>query len=145
MRSPHLSPPQAGRLLLFSSESPRHRHPSAWDIMSLLKMQNYLSSIFLPIGEGNGNPLQYFCLENPMDGGAWWAAVHGVARSRTRLSDFTSRHVSTDRVLRLCTKHYTCIGLFPTFAHACTHTHTSPIRWELLLSPFYRQVGAQRG
>ena len=40
-------------------------------------------------GEGNGTPLQYSCLENPMDGGAWWAAVHGVARSRTRLSDFT--------------------------------------------------------
>ena len=40
-------------------------------------------------GEGNGNPLQYSCLENPMDGGAWWAAVHGVAKSRTRLSNFT--------------------------------------------------------
>ena len=39
--------------------------------------------------EGNGTPLQYSCLENPMDGGAWWAAVHGVARSKTRLSDFT--------------------------------------------------------
>ena len=39
-------------------------------------------------GEGNGTPLQYSCLENPMEGGAWWAAVHGVARSRTRLSDF---------------------------------------------------------
>ena len=43
-------------------------------------------------GEGSGNPLQYSCLENPMDGGAWWAAVHGVARSRTRLSDFTFMH-----------------------------------------------------
>ena len=40
-------------------------------------------------GKGNGTPLQYSCLENPMDGGVWWAAVHGVARSRTRLSDFT--------------------------------------------------------
>ena len=40
-------------------------------------------------GEGNGNPLQYSCLENPMDGGAWWATVHGVTKSRTRLSDFT--------------------------------------------------------
>ena len=40
-------------------------------------------------GEGNGTPLQYSCLENPMDGGAWWAAVHGVARSQTQLSDFT--------------------------------------------------------
>ena len=39
-------------------------------------------------GEGNGTPLQYSCLENPMDGGAW-AAVHGVAKSQTRLSDFT--------------------------------------------------------
>ena len=39
--------------------------------------------------EGNGTPLQYFCLENPMDRGAWQAAVHGVAKSRTRLSDFT--------------------------------------------------------
>ena len=41
------------------------------------------------IGEGSGTPLQHSCLENPMDGGAWWAAVHGVARSQTRLSDFT--------------------------------------------------------
>ena len=40
-------------------------------------------------GEGNGNPLQYSCLENSMDGGAWWATVHGVAKSRTFLSDFT--------------------------------------------------------
>ena len=40
-------------------------------------------------GEGNGNLLQYSCLENPMDGRAWWATVHGVAKSRTRLSDFT--------------------------------------------------------
>ena len=40
-------------------------------------------------GEGNGTPLQHSCLENPMDGGAWWAAVHGVAKSRTQLSDFT--------------------------------------------------------
>ena len=43
----------------------------------------------LCIGEGNGNPLQCSCLENPRDGGAWRAAVYGVARSRTRLSNFT--------------------------------------------------------
>ena len=40
-------------------------------------------------GEGNGTPLQYSCLENPMGGEAWWAAIRGVAKSRTRLSDFT--------------------------------------------------------
>ena len=43
----------------------------------------------LPTGEENGNPLQYSCLENSMDGEAWWATVHGVTKSRTRLSDFT--------------------------------------------------------
>ena len=40
-------------------------------------------------GEGTSNPLQYFCLENPLDGGAWWATVHVVAKSWTQLSDFT--------------------------------------------------------
>ena len=47
-------------------------------------------------GEGNGNPLQYSCLENPMDRGAQWAAVHGVTKSRTRLSDFT--HLSSTAI-----------------------------------------------
>ena len=46
----------------------------------------------LSFGEGNGTPLQYSCLENPMDGGAWKAAVHGVAEGRTRLSNFTFTH-----------------------------------------------------
>ena len=54
-------------------------------VMSLLF--NMLSR--LVIGEGNGTPLQYSCLANPMDRGAWWAAVHGVAMSQTQLSDFT--------------------------------------------------------
>ena len=48
-----------------------------------------LRTTHLLIEEGNGTPLQYSCLANPIDGGAWWAAVHGVSRSRTRLSDFT--------------------------------------------------------
>ena len=44
----------------------------------------------ITVGEGNGTPLQYSCLENPMDGGAWWAAVYGVAQSWTRLSDLAA-------------------------------------------------------
>ena len=43
----------------------------------------HLSFVLVIGGEGNGNPLQYSCRENPIDGGAWWAAVHGVAKSRT--------------------------------------------------------------
>ena len=42
-------------------------------------------------GEGNGNPLQYSCLENPMDRGAWWATVHGVTKSRTRLKQLSTK------------------------------------------------------
>ena len=45
------------------------------------------------IGERNGNPLQYSCLENPRDGGAWWAAVYGIAQSRTRLKQLSSSSV----------------------------------------------------
>ena len=48
-----------------------------------------LTLTILYIGESNGTRLQYSCLENPTDGGAWWEAVHGVAEGRTRLSDFT--------------------------------------------------------
>ena len=47
-------------------------------------------------GEGSGSPLQYSCLENPMDGGAWWATVQGVAKSRTRLSDLTYLLTNSD-------------------------------------------------
>ena len=64
------------------------------------------------LGEGNGTPLQYSCLENPMDGGAWWAPIHGVAKSRTRLSDFT------------CTFHF----------HALEKemvTHSSVLAWRI--------------
>ena len=46
------------------------------------------------IGEGNGNPLQCSCLENPRDGGAWWAAVYGVAQSQTRLKRLSSSSIS---------------------------------------------------
>ena len=56
--------------------------------ITLLTKVHIVKAMVFP-GEGNGTPLQYSCLENPMDGGAWWAAVHGVAKSRTRLSDFT--------------------------------------------------------
>ena len=52
-------------------------------------LSHYFVSFKLPFGEGSGTPLQYSHLENPMDGGAWKAAVHVVAEGRTRLSDFT--------------------------------------------------------
>ena len=61
--------------------------PIVFPWKSYVGTENFTSNV--PSEEGNGTPLQYSCLENPMDGGAWWAAVHGVAKSRTPLSDFT--------------------------------------------------------
>ena len=57
-----------------------HSSVLAWRILRMT---------LLACGEGNGTPLQYSCLENPMGGGAWWAAIRGVAKSWTRLRDFT--------------------------------------------------------
>ena len=62
-------------------------------IMAGLKLTMYYFLYFLSkqeFGEENGNPLQYSCLENPVDSGAWWADVHGVAQSQTRLKQHSS-------------------------------------------------------
>ena len=63
----------------------------------------------LLLGEGNGTPLQYSCLENPMDGGSWKAAVHGVTEGQTRLSDFTFTFHFHALEKELAT-HYSCLG-----------------------------------
>ena len=64
----------------------------SWVNASLLASGGWLAfwaCLSLEAREGDGTPFQYSCLANPMDGGAWWAAVHGVAKSWTRLNDFT--------------------------------------------------------
>ena len=82
----------------------------------------------LPAG-GSGNPLQYSCLENPMDSGSWWATVHGVAKSQTRLSDWALHKAQTGIIFlfiyfhwRLITLQY-CSGFCHTstwISHGCT-------------------------
>ena len=57
-------------------------------------MDTFIHTPMDTLGEGSGTPLQYSCLENPMDGGASWAAVHGVAKSQRRLSNFTFTSLS---------------------------------------------------
>ena len=69
--------------VLFNESALHIRWPN-----SLLSLDYLDLKLDIGYGEGNGNPLQYSYLENPMDGGAWWAVVHGVAKSQTRLSDF---------------------------------------------------------
>ena len=60
------------------------------------------------IGEGNGNPLQCSCLENPRDGGAWWAVIYGVAQSRTRLKWLSS---SSSMLIKACVYHWLSVLL----------------------------------
>ena len=67
-------------------------------------------------GEGNGNPLQYFCLENPMDRGAWQATVHGVAKSQTRLSDFISLQQLSANFIPVCIQ-FACLVSPPKLYH----------------------------
>ena len=73
--------------------SPLTQFRTCWKLPFFMVMRKFSRCIWnfldLESGECNGIPLQHSCLENPMDGGAWWAAVHGVDKSWTRLSDFT--------------------------------------------------------
>ena len=75
---------------------PWMEEPGRLQSMGSLRVgHDWASSLSLScIGEGNGNPLQYSCLENPRDGGAWWAAVYGVAQSQTRLKRAAAAAVS---------------------------------------------------
>ena len=74
-------------------------------------------------GEGNGNPLQYSCLENPMDRGTWWATIHGVTKSRDDLANNTHTH---------------------TYTHTHTHTHTFDVHISSLVKclscPLWREI-----
>ena len=75
---------------------------SPWDREELDTTEQFRFHFSLPcIGEGNGNPLQCSCLENPRDRGAWWAAVYGVAQSQTRLKRLSSSSS------KMCSKHRT--------------------------------------
>ena len=68
---------------------PWMEEPGELQSMGSLRVGHDWATSLSCTGKGNGNPLQYSCLENPRDGEAWWAAVYGVTQSRTRLSDFT--------------------------------------------------------
>ena len=83
---------------------PWMEEPGGLQSMGLLRVGHDFTFTFTfslsCIGEGNGNPLQCSCLENPRDGGAWWAAVYGVAQSWTRLKRFSSSSNSSNRSRR---------------------------------------------
>ena len=78
-------------------------------------------------GEGNGNPLQYSCLENPMDRGAWWATVPGITKSQTRLSDFAFTFRGfTERGLRVKSEEHKG---FLTTSHCGGRNYRGPLKY----------------
>ena len=89
-------------------------------------------------GEGNGNPLQCSCLENPRDRGAWWAAVYGVAQSRTRLKQLSSSSSSSHQIIPKCNLCGSCsfsvfagFVFFPCVVWSCFMpvSSTFPLIW----------------
>ena len=99
------------------------------------------------IGEGNGNPLLCSCLENPRDGGAWWAAVYGVAQSWTRLKRLSSSSSSSAGASQvvLVVKKPAChcrrlgeVGLIPAWGRSPGEGHGSPLQYSCLENPMDR-------
>ena len=91
-----LLPPIPPSIRVFSNESTlRTRWPKYWSFNFFTLLFSFIKRLFSSFslsctGEGNGNPLQYYYLENPRDRGAWWAAIYGVAQSRTQLKQHSN-------------------------------------------------------
>ena len=107
------------------------------NVCATMILVNFLSGIFKLVecssdfrlsmkwfGEGDGTPLQYSCLENPMDGGAWWAVVHGVAKSRTRLGDFTLTFHSKNPLQCSCLENPRDGGVWWAAVYGVAHSQT---------------------
>ena len=86
----HLEKAMATHFSTLACKIPWTEEPGGLQSMGSLRVEHNWATSLSRIGEGNGNPLKCSCLENPRDGGAWWAAIYGVAQSRTRLKRLSS-------------------------------------------------------
>ena len=113
--------------------------PGGLQSMGSLRVGHNWATSLSRTGEGNGNPLQYSCLENPRDGGAWWAAVYGVAQSWTRLTRLSSSSSSNIKLQRPLTKgKLPCLPPHPQPYHQKTSWKTLLYKiQELWLNPMY--------
>ena len=105
---------------------------SEWYNFPLCRIYIYFGQVSWSIREGNGNPLQCSCLENPRDGGAWWAAIYGVTQSRTRLKWLSSSSRNL-RWFRLGFSHSRDIW-FPLISRWCP-SGSQPKAWGMYQSP----------
>ena len=107
--------------------------PSPWKPLILYCLHNFLECYRVRItqyvvGEGNGNPLQCSCLENPRDGEAWWAAVYGVAQSRTQLKRRSSSSIQIGFFHLVM-----CLGFFSWLATFFLTMNNIPFNWYIIL------------
>ena len=91
-------------------------------------------------GEGNGNPLQCSCLENPRDGGAWWAAIYGVAQSRTWLKWLSSSRLLVVKNLPANAEDIRDVGSIPGWGRLPGERHGNPLQYSCLENPMDRGV-----
>ena len=102
----------------------------------------FCGKIYVTFGEGNGTPLQYSCLENPRDGGAWWAAVSGVAQSQTRLKRLSSSIRNIGLPQWLSGKESTCntgdAGSSPGSGRSPGGEHGNPLEYYCWDNPMDR-------
>ena len=92
-------------------------------------------------GEGNGNPLQYCCLENPMDRGAWWATVHGAARvGHNWAPEYTHRHTGSVTILHRAASCSSCLYMFQLFPIDLDVCGTHYLNFLLYVSPSFGPV-----
>ena len=119
--------------------------------MEIFRESSYWANLLVCSGEGNGTPLQYSCLENPMDGRAWWAAVHGVPKSRTRLKQLSSSSSSwsverVSQVVLVVKKPSVNIGavrnagLIPGSGRSPGGGHHNPLQYSCLENPMDRRA-----
>ena len=109
--SPHSEKAVAPHSSALAWKLPWTEEPGGLQSMGSLGVEHDWATLLSCIGEGNGNPLQCSCLENPRDGGAWWAAVCGVAQSRTRLKWLSSSSSSALLLRVRWPRHQVCSWL----------------------------------
>ena len=115
---------------------PRTEEPGGLQSMGSQRVGHDWATSLSRIGEGNGNPLQCSCLENPRDGGAWWAAVYGVAQSRTRLKRLSSSSSSKGFARSSAGKKSACnagdLGLISGLGRSPREANSYPLQYSCL-------------
>ena len=112
--------------LQFSSLALRDK---VWSVISVAVMTQFQGNIEM-LGKGNGNPLQYSCLENPREGGAWWVAIYGVAQSQTQPKRLRGGSSSSIEMLKLSLKDWTAMEVLYILDFPGSRVENGELEWK---------------